>query len=992
MYLNSTTTFLRKFTPYAILIAVFSMLASLSNAQNCNADKTNGILAGSLTSSGATQPVTNAFDNIRSSFWYVAAGGASPNTGNVRIDLGTATVITNYSITSGPAQGTLNSTFDPKDFLLSGSNDGTNFTVLDARTNEVFSNRLQTRYYSFASPTAYRYYRLTINTNNGAASNAFYIGEIQLLTNSDCVVGNVYNNNAGTAYPSIPVTLRTTAGTASTTTTDATGHFVFSTANTPDVDFAVIITPPANTYFYSDPVFNINSSALGAEVLAKMPQNLWAAGSFLNVNGNAASITNLQYLVDNTEGAKTPASLDWILRPSPLNAPVCPIISTTLDGNGTFGDLTSSEYLSNHPWQPGFHTGPLTLAGESHPGLFRPLSGATSGYINGNLIYSNRGSLYDEGKYNVTSYIGTIQDASFVYGGFSSGTSLNSCFNVLNGYAGGWRKTYGRTTGDAYDLFLAANGQTSAAGSIIEFTANITSTGTKYINFYGKNANSFTQGINTNVEILLTAFNPSNVSIASTTLTLSPVTSAAQDNPRSPWEGRSFTFTANTTGTYTFKLAVPTTSQLGNDFYLDNIQLTECPIQYNLTGTVWNDANGNATQNGGESGTNAGNTLFVNLVDANGFIVSSVRVNADGTYTMPIPSDVTGYKLVLTNNAALATPSLPAGWVSTGENVDPLNPATQSGTLGVIELNTGFTNIPGQNFGIQRPPTSTNVGQTVNYPTGGTIPAGSVSTNIVGNDGEDGVLGNSNTMVITALPANATVLYNGVPVTLNQQITNFNPALLSYSNITNGSASVVFNYAFIDAAGAQGTSSTYSVNWLYALPIKLENFTVVASSCDKVELSWKIADASNFSHFEVEKSMNGTDFRTVAVVLYDATLSTYKFNETNQGKGNYQYRLKQVDNGGQAKYSTIVFVRLDCNQQQILVFPNPARDRVTINGLSGGEQLTLYNAAGQVMQSRKVIGYQENINISAYASGMYYLVIADKNGIRIAEQKINKVN
>jgi hypothetical protein len=876
MYQKCTRIFFRQLPVLVMLAAAGLFSTDKASGQTCNTDLTNGITATSITTSGENAPnetKEKAFDNIRTTKWLTTA-----TTGYLQADLGTARIVTNYSITSAndvPAR-------DPKNFTLSGSNNGTGFTVLDTRTGETFNSRLLTKYYSFTNNTAYRYYRLTITSNNGDASTQ--LSEIELLPTNNCIVGNVYNSNAGVGYPAIPVLARTNAGTVASTTTDATGAFSFTTANAPATDYAILIQPPAGTYFSAGPVMNLNSSVMSADVYNYAQKQLWPTGAFLNVNGDGNSITGLPYMIDNGEGAKTPASLDWVLKPSPSNILLCPMVSTSLEGNGTFGNLSAADYISQHAWQPGFHSGPIPAAGEPHPGLLKAVSTATTNYVNGNTIYNGSGALWGEGRYNITSFMGTIQDVSNFYGRNADINFMNSSFSILNGHNGGWRKTYGHTTGDPYDLFVAANGQSTTTGSILQFTSNITSAGTKYLNFYGKNANAFIQKTATMVEIVFSVYSSANVLIASETLNLSPVTSVSQDDPTSPWEGRSFSFNPPAPGTYTFKVTVPTASVSGNDFYLDDFVLSECPIQYTLSGTVWNDANGNLVQNAGEAGTNISGSLHVNLINASGYIVSSVEVGDDGTYSMPIPQGVTGYKLVLTTNASLNTAFLPAIWVNTGENVDASNTAIQSGTLGVIELTTLSNNITGQNFGIKRAP--------------------------------------------------------------------------------------------------QGSS----------LPVKLESFTGTSTDCNKVNLTWTVSDAVNFNHFEVESALDGAAFKAIATVFYDANRTTYNFYESSLEKRTYQYRLKMVDIDGRFNYSPVIFIKPDCSgQRRLLAYPNPVKENLTLDGLYSGQQVLMYNASGQMVQSKKVTGSQALIDMSTMNDGVFYIIVLDKNGVKTGESKVIKM-
>lgn len=67
--------------------------------------------------------------------------------------------VASYTLTSGnDAPGR-----DPKNWILSGSQDGTAWTDLDTRKDETFSGRNITKTYSFKNTVAYRYYRISIS-------------------------------------------------------------------------------------------------------------------------------------------------------------------------------------------------------------------------------------------------------------------------------------------------------------------------------------------------------------------------------------------------------------------------------------------------------------------------------------------------------------------------------------------------------------------------------------------------------------------------------------------------------------------------------------------------------------------------------------------------------------------------------------------------------------------------------------------------------------
>ncbi|HJW15634.1 MAG TPA: discoidin domain-containing protein, partial [Flavisolibacter sp.] len=81
-----------------------------------------------------------------------------------------------YTITSGNDAPDR----DAVDWQLVGSNDGTNWTVLDTRAGQVFPNRNQVIRFEFDNNNAYKYYRMVINANGG--SNLLQISEWRLIT------------------------------------------------------------------------------------------------------------------------------------------------------------------------------------------------------------------------------------------------------------------------------------------------------------------------------------------------------------------------------------------------------------------------------------------------------------------------------------------------------------------------------------------------------------------------------------------------------------------------------------------------------------------------------------------------------------------------------------------------------------------------------------------------------------------------------------------
>jgi predicted alpha-1,2-mannosidase len=115
----------------------------------------------------------NAFDGSLNTKWLTFA-----NTGWLQVKLSEPVAVVDYALSSAnDAPGR-----DPKDWELQGSQDAGTWTTLDTRTGEAFSDRFQTKEYSFTNATAYLYYRLNVTANSG--DGITQLAELQ-LSNGD---------------------------------------------------------------------------------------------------------------------------------------------------------------------------------------------------------------------------------------------------------------------------------------------------------------------------------------------------------------------------------------------------------------------------------------------------------------------------------------------------------------------------------------------------------------------------------------------------------------------------------------------------------------------------------------------------------------------------------------------------------------------------------------------------------------------------------------
>jgi hypothetical protein len=431
----------------------------------------------------------------------------------------------------------------------------------------------------------------------------------------------------------------------------------------------------------------------------------------------------------------------------------------------------------------------------------------------------------------------------------------------------------------------------------------------------------------------------------------------------------------------------------------------------NIAGRVWDDANGNVNINGGENVTNAGNTLYVNLVDGSGNVIATTPVAADGTYSFINIDPGANYSLQLTiNQGIVGNPApavaLPAGWVTTGEN---RNGIIDGGTPGVIDnRNFGFTNTVNFDFGIEQLPNSDDYSTNIPQPIVGTtvtLNGGANPPALSGIDPEDcnaGCTLAARSVIIDVVPANSELYYNNVLVTNGQQINNFDPSLLQIrmTAASIGSFFTSFQYSYVDLADKKDpTPATYTLTWLAPLPVTLSSFTGIANKCDAV-LQWKTSTEVNADKFVVEQSSNGLNFTAVAEIksANSSTGRSYQASVSQPNSIKY-YRLKLLDKDGRFSYSPVVTVRTSCgNTDYMTVYPNPVSTNLTVSfytAYKGQANLIIVNAVGQQVGNQKMqitsSANTVNLDMSNYIPGMYLLYLTDDTGNKIGDvQKLIK--
>lgn len=184
------------------------------------------------------------------------------------------------------------------------------------------------------------------------------------------------------------------------------------------------------------------------------------------------------------------------------------------------------------------------------------------------------------------------------------------------------------------------------------------------------------------------------------------------------------------------------------------------------------------------------------------------------------------------------------------------------------------------------------------------------------------------------------------------------------------------------------------------LPVKLIDFNASLNN-KNVDLKWTTAGEKNVSHFEIERSTDGSNYSSVGVVFaYGNTDDIKKYNFTNNITGvqatTIYYRLKSVDIDEYTEYSEvrIISVHAENGIMTMSAFPNPAVNelRLTLPSNWQGKNvvMSIYNQSGtEVKRFQKANASQtETIQVSGLLTG-FYVVKATCAG-EAAQQKFIK--
>jgi hypothetical protein len=164
------------------------------------------------------------------------------------------------------------------------------------------------------------------------------------------------------------------------------------------------------------------------------------------------------------------------------------------------------------------------------------------------------------------------------------------------------------------------------------------------------------------------------------------------------------------------------------------------------------------------------------------------------------------------------------------------------------------------------------------------------------------------------------------------------------------------------------------------LPLELLEFTA-RNSGSYNQISWKANQDGKEATYVLERSADGILFKPlVRIVSPGRSLSFHQWTDINPLIPYGYYRLL-LQNGTQRSYSGVI--RVSYNKPRVVLYPNPARDWITINfsNKSSDKELQVVNSNGAVLGKYIVNTNLFHIRVSDLSPGFFFVRIRSSGEI-----------
>jgi hypothetical protein len=208
-------------------------------------------------------------------------------------------------------------------------------------------------------------------------------------------------------------------------------------------------------------------------------------------------------------------------------------------------------------------------------------------------------------------------------------------------------------------------------------------------------------------------------------------------------------------------------------------------------------------------------------------------------------------------------------------------------------------------------------------------------------------------------------------------------------NVDVGSGNLNTNGTGVFTAGTCDPNTPANFCNNVTLPIELKSFTASKSNQD-IHLNWVTAKEENFSHFEIERSVDQNNWEQIGLVqgLGESNSDVhYDFTDRDAPFGMIYYRLKSVDIDATFEYSPVVKVEVGF-EGKLAISPNPVKDAFNLKILLPSEfkedlaYVGLFDLSGMKIQEFRNFNTDATLQIDQKLKSGLYILKVNHNGLQ----------
>ncbi len=216
----------------------------------------------------------------------------------------------------------------------------------------------------------------------------------------------------------------------------------------------------------------------------------------------------------------------------------------------------------------------------------------------------------------------------------------------------------------------------------------------------------------------------------------------------------------------------------------------------------------------------------------------------------------------------------------------------------------------------------------------------------------------------------------GANSTTGVGIGTLNPAYGNYSTCT---------YNCNTASGILDNTAVYLTS--NQLPVELTYFEG-SNTGEDIVLKWATATESNNEGFEIQRSYDGSGWKTIGFVrgvgTTQETTQHYSFIDQQPLVGINYYRLKQIDFDGRFEYHKVISIEIESSDSDVILFPNPVTSDMNVylpSTWEGNSSIEIIDISGRIIKQDVIIGVTHNLDVSKLGNGYYVMRIINNRNV-----------